>query len=134
MADKAAPTSKPSAMRKLEELEQFYVVNMCDKETSTDEQEQKRKWRQNVFGARWTSVSNEQPKQSDMEKPECFSSSALSSRQTAAIEARPKGVTSGEVSGLSSRRSIAIEISSACQRVCYGNKRTAQRRSSQPWG
>jgi len=30
-------------MRELEELEQFYVVNICDKETSTDKQEQERK-------------------------------------------------------------------------------------------
>ena len=47
---------------------------------------------------------------------------------------RPKGVTSGEVSELSSRRSIAIAFFSACPRVCYGNKRTVQRRSCLLWG
>ena len=47
---------------------------------------------------------------------------------------RPKWVTSGEVSELSSRRSIAIAFFSACPRVCYGNKRTVQRRCCLLWG
>ena len=36
--------------------------------TSIERQEQKRKWKQNVFSAKWTAVSNEQHKQSDMKK------------------------------------------------------------------
>ena len=36
--------------------------------TFTDRQEQERKWKQSVFSAKWTSVSNGQHKQKDMRK------------------------------------------------------------------
>ena len=36
--------------------------------TSTDRQEQERKWKQTVFSAKWTSVSNGQHKQKGMRK------------------------------------------------------------------